>query len=240
FYVKATKIGTYCFTLMNGDSDRSYVSEYTVNVSNTWEKKTIRLKHDETGTWDLLNGIGMRVIWTISAGTDFQTTADSWNGGNFISTSNQVNGCDAINNEFKITQIQLHEGVDEIPFNELTRDFGSEVTLCQRYYEKSGNLSTVPNGGVIGLTKKVYSGASDTLIAVTQKFTTKRDTPIFTTFGVGVGVTSKVHRQISASGGTDITCTYTFVTEKSAQVSVVGSAGQIGSFIYSWVAEAEL
>jgi len=134
FWVKATKVGTYCVAFRNSATDRSYVEEYTVNAANVWELKTIRLRHDPTGTWDYINGIGLFVTFALAAGTTYQTTPGSWQAGSFIATANQVNATDAVNNEFRIAQVQLHGGIDEIPFHQLARDIQTEKELAFRYY----------------------------------------------------------------------------------------------------------
>ena len=80
------------------------------------------------------------VSWALAVGTTGQTpTTDEWLAGAFQATANQVNLCDAVNNEFKVTQVQFHEGIDEIPFEELMRDFQTEELLCLRYFEKLPN-----------------------------------------------------------------------------------------------------
>ena len=135
FWVKATKTGIHCVSFRNQANTKSYITEYTINTTDTWEKKVVRLKHDATGTWDYESDSGVEVLWMLGCGTDFHTTPDEWQDGNFLATANQVNGNDAVNNEFRIAQVQLHEGLDEIPFSKLARDYAEEFQLCQRYYE---------------------------------------------------------------------------------------------------------
>ena len=50
FWIKSTKTGTYCFSLNQPDGSRVYVKEYTVDASNTWEKKIITIPGDASGT----------------------------------------------------------------------------------------------------------------------------------------------------------------------------------------------
>lgn len=143
FWVKATKTGTYCISFRNSVSDRSYVSEYTVNSSNTWEKKEITLTFDYTGgTWNFVNGVGLQISWVLAAGSTFQTTADTWQTGNYLATSNQVNACDNIGNLFRLTGIQLELGSIATEFE--YRTIQQELILCQRYYEKSYSYDVFP------------------------------------------------------------------------------------------------
>ena len=144
FIVRATKPGIYCVSLRNSAENRSIVKEFTINSANTFHVITIPFKADSIGTWLFNNNIGMQLTWTIAAGTTFQTAGNAWTAGNFYATANQVNGCDAVNNEFYLSHVQLHEGLEAMPFNQLVRDFGKEVSLAQRYYEKSYGLGTAP------------------------------------------------------------------------------------------------
>jgi hypothetical protein len=44
FWVKSTKTGTFIAELYDADNTRQISKSYTVNTTNTWEKKTITLK----------------------------------------------------------------------------------------------------------------------------------------------------------------------------------------------------
>ena len=52
FWVKSNKTGTYIFNLIDQDNTRSISKSYTISSANTWEKKTIILDADTTGTLD--------------------------------------------------------------------------------------------------------------------------------------------------------------------------------------------
>ena len=141
FWVKATKIGTYCVSFRSSNSDTSYVAEYTVNVANTWEKKTITLTFDYgSGTWDYTNGTGLIIGWTIDCGTDYQGVADTWNTATDYATANQVNGSDDVANNFWLSQVQLEKGAWATEFG--LRDIADEWARCQRYFCKSWAYGT--------------------------------------------------------------------------------------------------
>jgi len=133
FWVRSSKTGIHCVAFSNGSADRSYVVEYTISVANTWEYKTITVSGGLTtaGTWDLANGAGVSLRFTLMAGSSFQTTAGAWNTGNFFGTSGQVNCLDSNTNIFAITNVQLEIGPVATPFEQ--RPIGMELALCQRY-----------------------------------------------------------------------------------------------------------
>jgi hypothetical protein len=138
FWVKAFKTGTYCVSIRNGTATRSLVLEYTVNASNTWEKKTVRFTHDISGTWAYDTAIGMTVVFVQASGSTFNTTAGTWQNGQYFATANQVNGVNSVSNNFQLADICLvedNEGQTRVPeFMYAGRDYFEELLLCQRYY----------------------------------------------------------------------------------------------------------
>jgi hypothetical protein len=218
FWVKATKTGTYCVALRNGTSTLAYVMEYTVNASNTWEKKTLRFTHSMAGTWAYDTAIGMTVVWTLSSGSTFQTSANSWNTGNFIATANQVNGTDSTSNNFWLSDICLVEDNDgktrNPDFMYAGRDVFEELQLCQRYYE---TFQTIDMRG--------YAVTSDAVIMPLGFKATKRIAPIATantSFPANsssasiVNITTtgcSLRTTATTSGGTSVSFTPTFDAE---------------------------
>lgn len=138
FWVRSAKTGTHCVSFSNYAGDRSFVSEYTISVANTWEKKTILVSGGliTAGTWDWTNGGGLIARFSLAAGSTFQTTAGAWQTGNFRATSNQVNVLDTVGNIFAITGVQLEIGAEATIFDH--RSVGQELELCQRYYQING------------------------------------------------------------------------------------------------------
>ena len=110
FWVKATITGISCVYFQNNDLNRSYVSEFTINASNTWEYKTITLTLDSSGTWLFNKNIGLTVGFTMNAGTSYHGTNNTWEAARDHATSNQVNHASSTSNNFNISQIGLYLG----------------------------------------------------------------------------------------------------------------------------------
>lgn len=136
FWVRSAKTGIHCIALRNAaPEDRAFIAEYTVNVANTWEKKTILVSGGliTAGNWNWTNGTGLQVVFVLACGSTYQTTAGAWQTGNFLATANQVNVLDTVGNIFAITGVQLEIGAEATIFDH--RSVGQELALCQRYYQ---------------------------------------------------------------------------------------------------------
>lgn len=169
FYVKSTQTGVFSVSFINGASDRSYVQEVTINATNTWERKTVTLTHDTTGTWGYnINELGMKICFNLMSGSSFQGTNAVWQAGNIhgtaASTFNlQVSGT----NDVIITQIMLEQAATASTiFKRCGNSLEEEVALCQRYYEKSYPLQTDP-GSANNSGNMAYSVISVTVGSVT-------------------------------------------------------------------------
>jgi hypothetical protein len=131
FWVRDTITGIHCISVRGGG--KSYVTEYTINASDTWEQKEITITHDSTAITSTTNGIGFQIGWTILTGSNFQTTADTWTSGTYLGTSNQVNGGSSTDNNFYLTGVQLNLGSSALDYS--PRHYGDELELCERYYQ---------------------------------------------------------------------------------------------------------
>lgn len=132
FWVKSTKTGAFSVAIYNSAYSRSVVAEYTVSASNTWEKKTVTFSPDTAGTWLYDTGVGMHVVWTLAAGTDYRGSAGLNTVGTVYCTTNQVNAMDSTSNDFKLALVQLEAGSSATAFEALPADV--VLARCLRYY----------------------------------------------------------------------------------------------------------
>jgi hypothetical protein len=136
FWVKSTKTGTFILELFDDDNSRTINKSYTVNTSNTWEKKTITFEGDTTGAFNNTNDLSLLLVFWLGAGTDFtsgtlQTTwATQTNANRAVG---QVNIADNTANDWYITGVQLEAGTTASDFEFLPVDVN--LARCQRYFE---------------------------------------------------------------------------------------------------------
>jgi hypothetical protein len=235
FWVKATKIGIHCAYIKNSGADRTYVAEFTINASDTWEFKTINLPATpSTGTWNYVNGIGLSIGFTLACGSNLQTTAGAWQNNGAIGSANQINACDNAANNFRICGVQLEIGSIATDFE--NRLLNREIALCQRYYEKSYDLGTVP-GSITSAGCHCYTNQNTQGNRTTSYFkVAKRATPAVTSYSVSTGATGKIR---VASNATDTNCTVGDIGEGSF-TNAPSATTTLSELYYHWTANAEL
>ena len=92
FYVKSSVTGQFYISVFNSAANRTFLSGYTIDAANTWEKKTITITGDTSGTWLTTNGAGIYLMWSLGTGSTYQSnTLDAFQAGFFMAKSDQVN-----------------------------------------------------------------------------------------------------------------------------------------------------
>lgn len=133
FWVRSSVTGTFSGGLLASGAARNYVFTYTISAANTWEKKTITVSGDITGTWLTNNQTGIQLSFDLGAGSNYETTAGSWSAGNKYSATGSTKLANTTGATFYITGVQLEAGDTATPFER--RSYGQELSLCQRYYQ---------------------------------------------------------------------------------------------------------
>ena len=152
FWVKSNKTGTYIVEIRDMDNSRTISKSYTIDASNTWEKKTITFAGDTSGALDNDNAGSIRFNFWLGSGSTYTsgTLATSWQTYSDPDRAvGQVNLADSTSNEWYITGVQLEAGETASDFEFLPVDVN--LARCQRYYFKTieGNANTIlMTGGV--------------------------------------------------------------------------------------------
>jgi hypothetical protein len=143
FWVRSSLTGTFGGALRNSAGDRAYPFTYTISVANTFEYKTVTVVGDTSGTWLTDNGVGIRLVFSLGAGSTYSGTAGAWAGSNFWSATGATSVVGTNGATFYITGVQLEKGSTATSFD--YRPYTTEFQLCSRYFQIYGGQGGAPN-----------------------------------------------------------------------------------------------
>ena len=146
FKVYSSLTGTFGGALQNSAGNRSYPFSYSIPVANTWTTISITIAGDTTGTWiGATNGIGLQVIYGLGVGATSSGTAGAWAAAGYYSATGATSVVGTSGATFYITGVQLEKGSTAISFD--YRPYGTELSLCQRYFALVTNTSSTGEHG---------------------------------------------------------------------------------------------
>jgi hypothetical protein len=137
FWVRSSLTGTFGGTLNNADQNRTYVFSYVINSANTWEQKTVTITGDTTGTWLTSNGIGIRILFSLGAGSSVSGAAGSWGSTLYRSVTGATSVVATSGATWQVTGVQLEVGTQATTFTTAGGSYGAELALCQRYFQRT-------------------------------------------------------------------------------------------------------
>lgn len=151
FWVRSSLTGTFGGSVSNSAGNRSYPFSYTVNSANTFEYKTVTITGDTSGTWLTDTGVGIELFFSLGTGSTYSGTSGSWAGAQYMSATGATSVVGTSGATFYITGVQLEKGSTATSFD--YRPYGTELQLCQRYYEvvtQNANATCLLSGILIG------------------------------------------------------------------------------------------
>jgi hypothetical protein len=241
FWVRSSLTGTFGGGVNNSASNRSYLFSYTISSANTWTQISVTIPGDTSGTWLTTNGIGIRVNFGLGSGSTYSGTAGAWGAGNLVQPTGSVSVVGTNGATFYITGVQLEQNTTATPFEWIP--YGTELALCQRYYEKSYPISVVPgantgNGSAFSTQNVGVTTASFILTWVNYKVSKRTD------------ATVSVWDTVGNSGRcTRFTLGSTTSTNQSITIDLQGESGMevysstgtnTAGIALQWTASAEL
>ena len=209
FQVYSSLTGTFGGAINNSDQSRSYPFSYSIPVANTWTTISVTVAGDTTGTWiGATNGTGMVVRFGLGVGSTYSGTAGSWSGNAYDSTTGAVQVVATNGATFYITGVQLEVGSSATGFD--YRPYGTELMLCQRYYEIAGS-------GIVGI-----PNSATVIYAVINYKVDKRATP-----SLSISTTTPLCRQFSLGDrtGSGSTASTAYADSSSGTFAITGFSG---------------
>jgi len=139
-WVYSSLTGTFSGALANSANNRFYPFSYSIPTANTWTNISVTIAGDTSGTWvGATNGTGINVKFNLGTGSTYLGTAGAWTSSFANGTTGSVNILGTNGATFYITGVQLEVGSTATSFD--YRPYGTELALCQRYYQKSTSTS---------------------------------------------------------------------------------------------------
>jgi len=216
FWVRSSLTGTFGGALRGG---QNYPFTYSINSANTWEYKTITVAGSTSGGWSTDNAAGLTVCLCLGVGSTYSAAAGSWTNSNIVSASSVQSVVGTNGATFYITGVQLEKGSTATSFD--YRPYGTELALCQRYYEYGGqSYNQIWNGNTTSGVQYYYGNSF--------KVTKRANPTVVTTHLASYGFPA------TSTTATDATIVG-FQANRTANSSV-----NSGYFIDTWTASAEL
>jgi hypothetical protein len=241
FWVRSSLTGTFGGTLRNSDVSRSYPYSYTISAANTWEYKTITIAGDTAGTWLTNNNSGLGIVWSLGAGSSVSGTAGAWVSAGINSVTGATSVVGTSGATFYITGVQLEKGSTATSFD--YRPYGTELSLCQRYFEKSYAQSFAPATATVAgyITSSVNSTTTAGYLGFSHSYkVTKRASPtvvIYDTAGAS-GSTQRATPGVGQDNGQN--ATVGGASDDSALVVFSVSGTSRSQLVCHFTASAEL
>jgi|SRR5215469_1595171 len=159
FWAYSSVGGTYAGAITNYAFNRSYVFTFNLAVA-TWTRIVITIPGDTAGTWVNQGNAGaMRLFFDLGGGSSNATTPGVWTAGSFNTAPGVTQFVTQVaNSKIYFTDIQLELAppgatpAAPAATQYERRSFAHELLLCQRYFQTSYPIGTLPADGASGST----------------------------------------------------------------------------------------
>ena len=222
FLVNSSLTGTFGGSLMNASLNRSYPFTFSVPVANTATSISVTIPGDTSGTWGTGTGTGFLVSFSMGTGTTFSGTAGAWGSSEKYSATGAVSVVSTNGATFYITGVQLEKGSTATSFD--YRPYGTELALCQRYYQQVGGNT----GDLNSITLRSYT-TSGSYVGNQYQFPVQmRTSPTMTISGTFAVTNCGQPVALGADGST-----WSFQTQASATGAMVLYSNNSGKMTFA-------
>ena len=235
FWVRSSLTGTFGGAIVNSTANRNYPFSYTISSANTWTAVSITIAGDTTGTWSTTNGLGVVVRFGLGSGSGYSGTAGAWQAGNFVQPIGTVSVVGTSGATWYVTGVQFEKGSTATPFD--FRSYGTELGLCQRYFQKWDYSLALGTAGSTALVANKYA-ATDSLVANAFLNTPMRTSPTLSSTnararavlnsGAGVTVTIAAISAGVPNAGLNVSGAITIVCNNNALAAGFGWIDKVG------------
>jgi len=134
FWVKSSLTGTFA-VVVGAQGTNVYPASFTINTANTWEYESITIPGPTSGTFPVDNTSAIQVRYDLGIGSQYSAPLNAWiSGGNYFGGTGAVKLSATNSATFQVTGVQFEIGNQATSFD--VRSYGTELALCQRYYNK--------------------------------------------------------------------------------------------------------
>jgi len=239
FWIRSSLIGTFGICVGNDALTRTYPTSYTINAANTWEYKTITILGSTSGSFPTDNTGCVRVMFDWGSGSNYKGTANTWANADYRGGATGTQSiCATSGATWQITGVQLEKGSTATSFD--YRPIGTELALCQRYFEKSYDQGTAPATNTTTGTFN-FSGASEGNgnVIVPIQYSTKRTAPTLTGY-LAAGTSGSWNYERSGSSTTG-SITFDRTSDRESRAYIAVGSNFVAAYVYGhWIASAEL
>ena len=215
FWIRSTATGTFYASFSNSARNRSLVSAFTIDSSDTWEEKTVTVTLDTSGTWLFTEAdVGLRVCITpLTVGSNhYASSADAWEAGHRRGLSGMGNLASSASNNIYISQVGLYLGSTAPTFSS---ESISTVRDQVDYYVERDDFD-VTSGEKISM--EAWTSSSSQL-QIQYRYRKKRAIPAITSSAASTMNAST----IGVTGGTGTAISFSNITEQIAQITWTGT-----------------
>ena len=227
FWVQSSLTGTFGGSILaytNGNP--AYPFSYSIPVANTWTQISVTIPGPTSGTFSSGNTGYIEVIFGLGVGSTYSGNANgTWQAANYQSATGATSVVGVNTATWSITGVQLEAGTQATPFE--YRQYGTELALCQRYYQTSG-------GALLNYPAFHYGSSAYTSVVLPV---TMRSTPSIAYAGIG----STYYEQSTTYSFTVASFAANSPQSLTFQINVSGgTSGYSGTFYPIYQATAEL